>query len=122
MEKDIKYLDNMVKEYKLFGYLHNPEYEDTDRIYQAIENLIKGHRILEFENQALQNTKDTCPNMATSGIRCDIKKNFIPKSKIKEIVDKNLRQNALVGCEGYCYGFNECQQLAKEIVELMEDK
>lgn len=40
--------------------------------------------------------------MATSGIRCDIKKNFIPKSKIKEKIEsykakiKNLKPDELV--------------------------
>ena len=33
MEEDINYLDKMVKEYKQFGDLANPEFEDTDRIY-----------------------------------------------------------------------------------------
>ena len=38
--KDIKFIDGMVKEYNTFGDLDNPDYEDTDRIYKAIENIL----------------------------------------------------------------------------------
>lgn len=44
---DIEFLENMVKEYKMFGDLDNPEYEDTDKIYKAIENLIQRNKDLE---------------------------------------------------------------------------
>lgn len=40
IEKDIKFVDEMVKEYNTFGDLDNPDYEDTDRIYKAIENIL----------------------------------------------------------------------------------
>ena len=79
MEEDIKILEDGLKNGTIYVNCGNS-------IDKAIENLIKGYRILEFENQALQNTKDTCPNMATSGIRCDIKSNYIPKSKIKKFI------------------------------------
>ena len=44
---------------------------------------------LKLENNALQNTKDTCPFMATSGIRCANKKEeYIPKSVIREKIEE----------------------------------
>ena len=34
----------MIKEYKTFGDLHNPDYEDTERIYKALENILSAYR------------------------------------------------------------------------------
>ena len=50
MKEDIELIEKMIKEYKQFGDLDNPEFEDTDRIYQAIENLLKGYKELEEDN------------------------------------------------------------------------
>ena len=30
--EDIKFIEEMIKEYKTFGDLHNPDFEDTDSI------------------------------------------------------------------------------------------
>ena len=35
IEEDIKFIEEIIKEYKTFGDLHNPDYEDTDKIYIA---------------------------------------------------------------------------------------
>ena len=61
IEKDIKFIEKMIKEYKTFGDLHNPDYEDTERIYKALENILSAYR------------------------------NSIPKQKIKNILDNNYR-------------------------------
>lgn len=47
--EDIKFIEEMIKEYKTFGDLHNPDYEDTDRIYKALENVLE--RIKELEEK-----------------------------------------------------------------------
>ena len=39
--EDIKFIEEMIKEYKTFGDLQNPDYEDTDRIYKALENILE---------------------------------------------------------------------------------
>ena len=44
LEKDIKFIEKMIKEYKTFGDLHNPDYEDTERIYKALENILSAYR------------------------------------------------------------------------------
>ena len=56
IEKDIKFIEKMIKEYKTFGDLHNPDYEDTERIYKALENILSAYR------------------------------NSIPKQKVKELI------------------------------------
>ena len=52
--EDIKFIEEMIKEYKTFGDLHNPDFEDTDRIYKALENMLKRIKELEFQNTALK--------------------------------------------------------------------
>ena len=80
MEEDINYLDKMVKEYKQFGDLANPEFEDTDRIYNALENLLEKYKQLEKENKELKNNilLESKPFI----LDC------IPKSKIKEKIEE----------------------------------
>ena len=51
IEKDIKFIDEIIKEYNTFGDLDNTDYEDTDRIYKAIENILKKIKELEEENE-----------------------------------------------------------------------
>lgn len=55
--EDIKFIEEMIKEYKTFGDLHNPDFEDTDRIYKALENMLKRIKELEEENKLLLNGK-----------------------------------------------------------------
>lgn len=54
IEKDINYLDSMVKEYKQFGNLYNEDYEDEDRIYQALEHILSDYRRVLKINEELQ--------------------------------------------------------------------
>lgn len=58
MEEDIVFLEKMIKEYKTFGDLYNLDYEDTDRIYQAIENLIDRNKELEEKHRKVLNKLD----------------------------------------------------------------
>ena len=75
--EDIKFIEEMIKEYKTFGDLHNPDYEDTDRIYQALENVLERIKELEEENKIILNSK----------IGIDLSyNNYIPKQKVKEIL------------------------------------
>ena len=56
IEEDINYLDSMVKEYKQFGNLYNEDYEDEDRIYQAIEHILSDYKRALKENKDLKAT------------------------------------------------------------------
>lgn len=75
--EDIKFIEEMIKEYKTFGDLHNPDFEDTDRIYKALENMLKRIKELEEEN----NKKQKYINMAS-----EVVENSILKQKVKEIL------------------------------------
>ena len=112
MEEDIKNIERVIDyiqlESPIIQGLGNAIYTDS------LKRLIKGYRDgedilknitkenleyrqyireLELENQALENTKNTCPNMATSGIRCDA------KEKLKELeksLDNSRKANELL--------------------------
>ena len=47
----------MVKEYKRFGNLYNEEYEDEDRIYQALEHILSDYKRVLKENEELLEVK-----------------------------------------------------------------
>lgn len=49
MERDINFLKSVIKEYKTFGDLHNPDFEDIGKICQSIENLINKNKELRQE-------------------------------------------------------------------------
>lgn len=127
MEEDIKVLEcenvGDLAAVGLIDLLNKENDYDLNKLKkQALKNLIRGYRKLKLENQALQNTKDTCPNMATSGIRCDAKEklkeleienqsyrdymgeppcydnaSYIKKSKIKEKIEELKLPNIIVG-------------------------
>lgn len=40
IEKDVNFIEEMIKEYKTFGDLYNPDFEDTEKIYKALENIL----------------------------------------------------------------------------------
>lgn len=55
-EEIIKYLVAMEKEYKQFGDLHNPDYEDERKIHQAIQGLLDLYEQEKEKNKELENT------------------------------------------------------------------
>ena len=84
IEKDIKFIDEMIKEYNTFGDLDNTDYEDTDKIYKAIENILAERecdkeRIKELEEE--NKRKDMFVEMAKEVIE-----NSIPKQKVKDVL------------------------------------
>lgn len=80
IEEDIKFIEEMIKEYKTFGDLHNPDYEDTDRIYKALENMLK--RIKELENKYIIHLTDEQYRKLVDTIRKEEKEKL--KQKIKD--------------------------------------
>ena len=61
IEEDIKFIKAMIEEYKTFKDLDNPEFENTDKIYKALENILADRERLEKEKEELKeklNKKD----------------------------------------------------------------
>ena len=79
LEEDIKFIEEMIKEYKTFGDLHNPDFEDTDRIYKALENML--NRIKELEEE---NKKKSIENICYQ----EELENSIPKQKVKDKIEE----------------------------------
>lgn len=98
IEKDIKFIDEMIKEYNTFGDLDNPDYEDTDRIYKAIENILKRIKELEEKNRVL--CEEYCPKIVrikeleeallkvkNKNVELFIHyKNSVPAQKVKDVL------------------------------------
>lgn len=42
--EEIEFIEKMIKEYKTFGDLDNPEFENTEKIYQVLENILKRYK------------------------------------------------------------------------------
>lgn len=80
IEEDIKFIDEMVKEYNTYGDLDNPDYEDTDRIYKALENVLERIKELEEENRIY------VLNGNNVKLELYIKENYIPKQKVKDLL------------------------------------
>lgn len=52
-EEIIQYLEKMEKEYKQFGDLQNPDYEDEDKIHKAIQGLLDLYNQEKEKNKKL---------------------------------------------------------------------
>lgn len=79
IKEDINYLNSMVKEYKQFGNLYSEEYEDEDRIYQALEHILSE---IPNKDQGIEILMETNVNLT------DELNDSIPKQKIKDIIDR----------------------------------
>lgn len=92
------------------------ERENTRLKYQDIpylEGTIKGYkdRVEELKQEitVLQNTKDTCPSLNTSGVRCSLKEN-LPRRNGKTIeLAISLREEILKLPECKLYGIKNCK-------------
>ena len=47
-----------------------------------------------------------------------VENNYISKDKIRKIIDDNLK-NTKINPNGYCFSFEGCQKVSKEIFELL---
>lgn len=55
-EKDVEFIRQMIKEYRTFGDLYNSDFEDTEKIYKALEIILSERnqdkkRIQELEEE-----------------------------------------------------------------------
>lgn len=113
IEEDIKFIDEMVKEYNTYGDLDNPDYEDTDRIYKAIENILKKIKELEEENKLLLNGK----------VGVDLSyDDYIPRQKVEEKIEE-LKKHYNTDNNIRIYTLKNSYELQATILqELLEDK
>ena len=110
---EIPFIDEMIKEYNTFGDLDNPDYEDTDRIYKTIENILAERkqdkaRIKELEEEN---------RIQRRQLNSAFDRGWIPKEKVKEGLER---------IEDYFYRLNgpdEDMEYIRNIKkELLEDK
>lgn len=125
IEEDIKFIEEMIKEYKTFGDLHNPDFEDIDRIYKALENMLNRIKELEEEkktnlhkiNSLEKENEDICTRVNNEYIK---KENSIPKQKVKDRIE-GLKLSG--GSNGKDNVENLARELAIEVLEeLLEEK
>ena len=111
MEEDIKILESECYYLEELGYLR--ENNHFIRFNQALENLVKGYKKLEVENEELKrlaNNKQFFSHIY-------IVQKYIPKSKIKEKIEELKAMNL------ECETFDSMRNYAVLILqELMEDK
>lgn len=131
IEEDIKFIDEMVKEYNTFGDLDNPDYEDTERIYKAIENILLERKqdkkkIKELE-EALLKVKDKNIKLFMHY------KNSIPVQKVKDKIEeykkiqdemtiKNHNADNINDCYKYGDEAQKAMHKKEALQELLEDK
>ena len=89
IKEDINYLNSMVKEYKQFGNLYNEEYEDEDRIYQALEHILSDYKRVLKENEGLRKSNKIYA-LQGSNIKLEIyiKDNYLSKQKVKDRIEE----------------------------------
>lgn len=88
LNEDIKILEELQKYCSLRSIdIKESNSDKWVKFVVSIENLINRVKDLELENTALENTRNMCPYLKTSGIYCDYK-DSIPKSKIREKIEQ----------------------------------
>lgn len=80
--EDIKFIDEMIKEYNTFGDLDNPDYEDTDRIYKTIENILAERK----QNKARIKELEEENKIQRKQIMGAYNRGWIPKQKVKDLL------------------------------------
>lgn len=83
IKEDIDFIEKMIKEYKTFGNLASEEFEDTDKIYQAIENILADREKLIEENKETLSYQILCDYLISS---VDNKEPVWTEKHIKELL------------------------------------
>lgn len=126
--EDIKFIEEMIKEYKTFGDLHNPDYEDTDRIYKALENVLERIKELEEENAILREanniTKDLTKEVKIEDITQIMNKSY--EEFMSQFIAKQKVKKGLERIEDYFYRLNgpdeDIEYIRNIKKELLEEK
>ena len=97
MEKDINFLKSVIKEYKTFGDLHNPDFEDIDKICQSIENLINKNKeqekIIKLMAESIADSgifSDSCQSKIEADECCDTCEKCIKDYFKKKASEENV--------------------------------
>lgn len=127
IEKDIKFIDEMIKEYNTFGDLDNTDYEDTDKIYKAIENILAERkqdkaRIKELEAKQKEMCEEYCPKterikeleqenrIQRRQLNSAFDRGWIPKEKVKDLIE-----NETINISGFeCIAVEDLEELLEE--------
>ena len=104
--EDVNFIEEMIKEYRAFGDLYNPDFEDAEKIYKALENILaereqdkKRIQELKEENAILRKANNITKNIAKEVKIKDITqvmnksfeeymKDYIPKQKVKDKIEE----------------------------------
>lgn len=85
-EEEINYLDSMVKEYRQFGNLYNEDYEDEERIYQALEHILSDYKRVVKENEELKLYNNSITSQLEQMTTEKFKKGWIHQSEFKDLI------------------------------------
>lgn len=120
--EDVNFIEEIIKEYKSFGDLHNPDFEDAEKIYKALENILaerkqdkKRIQELEKENKTLKGFTSEVFNseeekditQVTNKSFKEFMNDYISKQKVKEII-----KNETIDISGFeCIALEDLQEL-----------
>lgn len=114
IEEDINYLDSMVKEYKQFGNLYNEDYEDEDRIYQALEHILSNYKRVQKELEELKEYYEE---------QNEVNAKFIPVQKVKDkmeeldkLLEKDLQDEIKINTNRFII-IQQCKVCLQELLE-----
>ncbi len=99
LEKAIDFLEKIAKEYKTFGDLDNPEFEDGKKIYTSIKTVLEAFKELQKENKSYR-----------SQLNGAFDRGFIPKKKIEDEISQ------INDCI-YDYSSSEVVEILQELLE-----
>ena len=107
LEEAIEYLKKIAKEYKTYGDLDNPEFEDIMKIAEAIETVLQE---LKYKDEQIEKLYNDCKELEDYKDEYE-KGNLIPKKKIEKLIDD------LYGDENTIYGTIRIIEMLKELLE-----
>ncbi len=116
MEEDIKLVENLIEEYKMFGDLDG--IQDLKPYMESLEHLIKAYKELEEENEKyIVQLTDEQYRKLVDNIRNDVNKEWksLVKEKIEEYEEKAKR---IAGTYQYADSGDDLENKKKQVIEL----
>lgn len=113
MEEDIKLVENLIEEYKMFGDLDG--IQDIRPYMKAIENMLNRNKELEEENKRLKPKIDVC-NWQEKSCREIIDEKYVPVSLIKEKIEElgNMTLSTVAQRQEVSYAIAVLQELLEK--------
>lgn len=116
MEENIKLVENLIKEYKLYGDLDGIAINDMSVYINALEHLIKAYKELEEENKRLKGKIDVC-DWQEKSCREIIDEKYIPVSLIKEKIEEIENAKESIDKENWKYIYQMQINILQELLE-----